>query len=34
VSVVASLAVIAVLLGCYPSVVTGAAAPGLLALAR
>jgi NADH:ubiquinone oxidoreductase subunit 2 (subunit N) len=32
--VVASLAVIAVLLGCYPTVLTGAAAPGVLALAR
>jgi formate hydrogenlyase subunit 3/multisubunit Na+/H+ antiporter MnhD subunit len=32
--VVASLAVAAVLLGCYPSILTGAAAPGLLALAR
>jgi formate hydrogenlyase subunit 3/multisubunit Na+/H+ antiporter MnhD subunit len=32
--VVASLALAAVLLGCYPSVLTGAAAPGLLALAR
>jgi NADH:ubiquinone oxidoreductase subunit 2 (subunit N) len=32
--VVASLAVVAVLLGCYPSLLTGAAAPGLLALAR
>ncbi len=32
--VVASLAVVAVLLGCFPSVLTGAAAPGLVALAR
>ncbi|MGD0186910.1 MAG: proton-conducting transporter membrane subunit [Roseiarcus sp.] len=32
--VLASLGLLAVLLGCYPNVLTGAAVPGLLALAR